>query len=187
MPKDTSDKPVTDPTIAHAWAVRREGRLDEAEAMLLAVIERARAHADTALQVRAMSKLAHVKRDQSHDAEAERLYQEAITLVQDVDDAALQAHTIRHLADLYMQTGRSSDAETLYREALSLYESLPTLPSLDFANALRGLALQREAAGDDAEARRCWQQARARYEAAGVEAGVEECDSHLANENLDTP
>ena len=84
----------------------------------------------------------------------------------------------RH-ADAYRSTGRLAEAETCYNEALALYAAEDEPPALDYANALRPLALLKEMQGRTDEARNLWRRARALYARIPIPAGKAECDEHL--------
>ena len=112
-------------------------------------------------------------------ARAVSLYEEAVALCREEGDPLLIAHTVRHLGDLHRRARRLAEAEPCYAEALSLYRAAISAPPLDFANALRPAALLKELQGDRTGASVLWAEARSLYEAAGVQAGVDECARHL--------
>jgi len=110
------------------------------------------------------------------DAPMARLcYEEAVALFREVDEPLVLAHTIRHLGDVYQEQGRPDLAEPCYHEALGLYRSHEDGPSLDFANAVRSLAVLRWE-----QTRTLWEEARDLYVAVGVEAGVKESSARVA-------
>jgi hypothetical protein len=78
--------------------------------------------------------------------------------------------------------GRTAEAEPEILEAIAIYRAQEPLPPLHLANALRVAALLKEQAGSNAEAMPLWVEARDRYSAAGVDAGVAESRAHLAAE-----
>ena len=89
-------------------------------------------------------------------------------------------HAVRHLADGYRSTGRLAEAEACYDEALALYAAADEPPALDYANALRPMAILKESLGETDEARDLWQQAKSLYATVPIAAGVAECEEHLA-------
>jgi hypothetical protein len=89
----------------------------------------------------------------------------------------MRAYLLRHLGDLEREAGEAS-AEPLLEEALALYRELPANDA-SLANAIRPLALLRETQGRVEQARRLWEEARRRYDAAGIRSGIEECDARL--------
>ena len=107
------------------------------------------------------------------------LYQQAVALLREANSPLRLAHTLRHLADVHCEAGSPAPAEPLYREALGLYRSSANTPGLELANALLPLALLLTRRGDHDEARPLWLEARTLYAAAGVGAGVEECERRL--------
>lgn len=75
---------------------------------------------------------------------------------------------------------RLAEAEACYDEALALYAAKDEPPTLAYANALRPMAILKEAIGQPDEARLLWQRAKALYAAIPVPAGVAECEDNLA-------
>ena len=60
-----------------------------------------------------------------------------------------------------------------------LYRSLAPPPPLDLANLLRPMAILHEERGETAKAAEAWAEAKALYEAAGVEIGARESERRL--------
>ncbi len=158
--------------IEAAWQARREGRHADAERQLLQVITTSRRTGLRIELIRALKALAHVVRDLGQDERALPLYEEAVALCRAEGDALLLAHTVRHLGDLHRAGGRVADAEHCYHEALSLYRASPAPPPLDFANALRPLALLKASEGDAEAARQLSSEAHALYLEAGVDVDL---------------
>ena len=92
--------------------------------------------------------------------------------------AAGLAHALRHLGHTLLELGRPGEAEPALVEALALTRS-GGVGGVTLANAVRPVALLREGQGRVDEARALWIEARALYAAAGIDAGVGECDDHL--------
>ena len=119
-----------------------------------------------------------------HDAgrhdDAVGRYEEAVAVARKATDPMLLAHAVRHLADAHRSSGRLTEAEACYDEALALYAAADQPPPLDYANALRPMAILKEALGETEEARHLWQQARSLYATVPIAAGVAECEEHLA-------
>ncbi|WP_419940729.1 tetratricopeptide repeat protein [Candidatus Palauibacter sp.] len=158
---------------------RREGRPDEALRHMQAAVALAREHDDPVALARALHGRANVERDRGRRDLALRLYREAVPLCRQGDDPLALAHTVRHLGDVLRELGDLTGAEPCYAEALALYRAHPSPPKLDLANAVRPLALLREALGEHEEARALWREARDLYRDAGIEAGVSESSAHL--------
>ena len=110
-----------------------------------------------------------------HDpATALAAYQEAVGLLRaDARDLKL-AHTVRHLGDVHLDARRASEAELCYVEALAIYRSHPDPDPLDFANAIRVMAILREQQGEKAVALALWREAGTLYQRCGVTLGVDE-------------
>lgn len=95
-------------------------------------------------------------------------------------DGLRLAHAVRHLADAYCYAGHTTLAEPCYEEALSIYRNRDDGKPLDVANALRGFAVLKDAAGDTEEAQRLWQDAHDLYASVDVPAGIAESAARLA-------
>jgi tetratricopeptide (TPR) repeat protein len=169
-----------DDVIDAAWRARRDGRHQEAERGLRDAIDASLRPGDERRLVSALGKLAHVLRDLGRHDEALPLSEEAVRASQAAGDPMLLAHTVRHLGDLHREAERLSEAEHCYDEALTLYRAAASPDALDFANALRPAALLKVSQGQMPQARALLSEARALYEKAGTDAGVDECARHLA-------
>ncbi len=113
-------------------------------------------------------------------AEARRLYTEAAALHREENNPLAYAHDIRHIADMFLQESQLAEAQPLYEEALELYRSNLNTKLLDLANTVRPYALLHEKLGNHETAKEHWQEARNLYASLRLEAGVNECDNHLA-------
>lgn len=107
-------------------------------------------------------------------------YERSVALFRKVDDPLTLAHTVRHLGDVYYYAGRTTLAEPCYHEALALYREHENVPSLNFANAVRSLAILKESTGEPDEARRVWQETHDLYAAVNATTGVAESAAWLA-------
>jgi tetratricopeptide (TPR) repeat protein len=123
-------------------------------------------------------------RAQNRLEDARRLYNEAARLFLADKDSLTYAHAIRHVADMYLDESNYSAARPLYEEALQPYRSNLNTRLLDLANTVRPYALLHEMTGDMTSARPLWQEARNLYASLRIEAGMEECDRHIANLTL---
>jgi tetratricopeptide (TPR) repeat protein len=170
--------PQTDDLIDLAWQARREGRHADAERGLIQAIEGSRAAGSRVQLIRALKALAHVFRDTDQEQRALAANVEAVALSRAEGDVLLLAHTIRHLGDLHREADRLDEADRCYAEALTLYRRVASPPALDFANALRAAALLKERQ-DSPQAQQLWSEARVYYEAARIQAGIDDCTTHL--------
>ncbi|MDE2923106.1 MAG: tetratricopeptide repeat protein [Acidobacteriota bacterium] len=127
----------------------------------------------------ALRRLGHAEQDAGRDDVAVARYEEAVAAARRTGDPLLLAHAIRHVGDAHRARRRLSTAETCYDEALALYAAEDEPPALDYANAIRPMAILKEALGETDEARHLWQRAKALYAAVPVAAGVAECDENL--------
>lgn len=130
--------------------------------------------------VTALGKLGHAEEDAGRDDAALACRDEAVAVARRAGHPMTLAHAVRHLGDLHRKAGRLAGAEACYAEALALYGGHDDPPALDYANALRPMAILKETLGRTDEARTLWRRARDLYGAIPVEAGVAECTEHLA-------
>lgn len=119
-------------------------------------------------------------RDQGHFAAARQRYAEAAAAYREQNDTLAYAHTIRHIADIYRQESNFIAAKPLYEEALELYRSNVATKLLDLANTVRPYALLNEELGNFPLAKTLWEEARCLYTSVRVDAGISECEDHLA-------
>jgi len=166
--------------IKEGYRCRREHRFEDAMVAFNAAVSSARAAADRAVLARALVGLARIERDRKQLDEAYAHYASAEKIVRTLDDASSLAHIVRHLGDVLREQGRFADAAPRYAESLAIYRSIADPDDLDFANALRGAALNADALHERATALARWREARDYYAAAEIPAGVEESDRQVA-------
>jgi tetratricopeptide (TPR) repeat protein len=109
------------------------------------------------------------------NATARQCYEEAVTLFRQVGPPLVLAHTIRHLGDVYREQGLPDLAEPCYLEALELYRNHDDGSSLDFANAIRSLAVLRWE-----QAKKLWESVQGLYTALNIEPGIKESAARVA-------
>jgi tetratricopeptide (TPR) repeat protein len=112
--------------------------------------------------------------------EALRLYGEAAAVYRADGNALRLAHQLRHIGDIWVQKANLDEAGPYYREALEIHRANPEGPALDFANALRAVAIFHAKSGEQVEEAKLWAEAKPLYEDAGVQAGVDEADRQMA-------
>ena len=81
---------------------------------------------------------------------------------------------------MYLRESNFAAARPLYEESLELYRSSLHTKLLDLANTVRPYALLQEREGNLALAREFWHEARNLYGSLRMEAGMSECEGHLA-------
>lgn len=165
------------------WRARREEKYPDAYSDILEAItllRQAGAHHDL---VTALGRLGHIEMDRERWDEARAIYEETIRICRDAGDSLGLAHKTRHLGDVHRHCGRKAEAGACYQEALSLYRNHSDPPTLDYANAIRMVALFKEEIGPLDEARRLWSEARDLYKTVNLQEGVDECSKHLAGLN----
>lgn len=158
---------------------RLEDRPTDAHVAFAQAVVCARQERNQRALVEALKGLGQIERDAGRGDAARPLYEEAVELSRGLDDALLLAHTVRHLGDIHQDAGRLDDAEPCYREAEALYRADKRTQTLDFANALRPLAILQELRCKKAEALALWRETRDLYAAAGIVEGVSESERHL--------
>jgi DNA-binding phage protein len=124
---------------------------------------------------------ARIARNEGRIEDAEPLYQSAVDEARRANDPIGLAHGLRHLSDVARTRGHTDIALSAGLEAVSTARAIAGLPALDLANALRVAALALQMHHRWTEARPVWTEARGYYAAAGVAAGVDECDAALAS------
>ena len=165
-----------------AQLARREHRLADAHRDLVEAVRLCRQSGERRDLIRALKALGQIERDLGRGDAARPLYEEAVTISREDGDPLMLAHTIRHLGDIHRDAKRLADAELCYHEALALYRAHETDP-LDLANAIRPLAILKEATGKAEEARPLWEEARELCMAVNVQEAVAECAARLARLN----
>lgn len=128
----------------------------------------------------ALRRLGHAEQDAGRNDAATACYEETVAVARRTGDQLLLAHAIRHVGDAHRGAQRLAEAEACYDEALTLYAEHASPPPVDYANAIRPVAIVKEALGETDEARLLWQRAKALYAAVPIPAGVAESDENLS-------
>jgi tetratricopeptide (TPR) repeat protein len=161
----------------------RHARFEDPEGArrdLVEAVALARRVQDRLQLAKTLTALGQIERDLHHADEALRHYEEAAAIYRAADAPLKLAHTVRHVGDIHRHEGQLKLAEPCYQEALTIYRAHKETPPLDLANAIRGLALLKEVAGDGQQAKTLWEEARELYASANVETGVKESERRLA-------
>ena len=166
--------------IDDGWRDRREERLTEAREKLTEAASLCRQAGEQDTLILALGKLGHVETDAGNEDAAIEVYEEGVAICRDKGDSLALAHKIRHLGDIHRRAGRKEKANECYDEALRLYRSHDGPPTLDFANAVRPMAILQEEMGMQEEAKPLWQEARGLYTVVDAQVGVAECSRRLA-------
>lgn len=179
--------------VNRAWALRSatmasppatRAEVEEARARVRRCLAEAvalfRAAGATTELAAALGKLGHAEEDAGRGDAALACREEAVAVARRAGHPLPLAHAVRHLGDLHRKAGRLAGAEACYVEALALYGEQDDPPTLDYANALRPMAILNETLGRTDEARTLWRRARDLYGTIRVEAGVAECTEHLS-------
>ncbi|MBC9034172.1 tetratricopeptide repeat protein [Sphingomonas sp. JC676] len=172
-------------SLAQGETERRAGRAEDARRAFGEAIAHFRAEGDLPGEAKSLTRQAQIARDTGNLDWALHDQIQAIALFRRIGDGAALAHALRHAGDMFAEQGRLAHATAHLHEALDLYRAGIEAPPLDFANALRSVALLAEALGERAEARRYWEEAREHYARLdsvfpGENEGVREAEAHLA-------
>ena len=122
---------------------------------------------------------AKVRREAGDFPEAALLYEQAAAISEAADDRTRSLHSLRHAAEIQLHAGNVERAQQHIQIVLRHYrEQMPV--RLEMANALRVGGLAAEAAGDFAQGRQLWGEAREIYAELKIDAGVTEADRRIA-------
>ena len=171
---------VSNKLLQQALAARRKNRLADARRDLAEAVDVCRKAGVRVDLAKALTCLGQIERDLHHGEAALQHYGEAAALYRAEGYVLRLAHAVRHLGDIHRESKRPDLAESSYREALDLYRGHEETSPLELANALRGLAILKDDAGETEAARLLWEEARELYASVNVEAGVAESSRRLA-------
>ena len=116
---------------------------------------------------------------QDHHRAAERFH-EAAEKARFLDLAGELAYTLRHAASSLLEIDETHRALDAAEEAASIYDRLETMRGVNYAHAVRLVALAKGRLGMEAQAVAHWAEARQIFNLHGMASSVEECDAHLA-------
>jgi tetratricopeptide (TPR) repeat protein len=127
----------------------------------------------------AIAKGSQARRERDLDA-ARAFYAEGASRHREQGDMLACAHAIRHIADMFQDEAKLAEAKPLFEEALEIYRVNLQTRLLDLANTIRPYALLQETMGNLDQARELWLEAKNLYGSLRLDAGVMECEKHLA-------
>ncbi len=102
--------------------------------------------------------LANLEQDLRRDDAALTLWLEAVGILREADDPLQLAHKVRHVGDLHRHCRRFDAADVCYEEAAALYRNHDTPWCLDYANAIRPMAILKERLGDREQSLALWRE-----------------------------
>ena len=117
--------------------------------------------------------------------EANGTYAEAAEIYKELDLPLDAAWVTRHIGINHEYADRLIEAEEAYENALALYRLHSATDDLDYANAVRYVAVIKDRLGKRDESDRLWTEAVERYEKVGIVEGVAEGAAHLTLFALD--
>ncbi|NBB51863.1 hypothetical protein GVN24_26625 [Rhizobium sp. CRIBSB] len=132
--------------------------------------------------IEAQLNTARVARAGGHRMEARNAYAQAAALSREGGHPRLQAHALRHLSDIDRDSGQADAALAHAEQALALYRAHGGVDGTDLPNALRLKAQALDALRRREAALLAWTEARDLYAAAGIAAGVADCEARLEAE-----
>ncbi|MGC2764437.1 MAG: tetratricopeptide repeat protein [Candidatus Acidiferrum sp.] len=163
-----------------AAQARRENRVSDARRYWTEAVQLCRQSGNKKELIQALKGSGQIERDMGNNDAALPFYEQAVALCREEHDPQSLAHTVRHLGDVYRSAGQLDLAEPCYSEALTIYRRHKQTAPLDFANALRPMAILKEQKGELQAAKPLWEEARQLYAAANVPEGVAESLKRLA-------
>ena len=174
---------MTDPAIEigrQAQLARRANRPEDAHRLMLQAVELLRQDGAPRDLVQALRALAEIEKHLDRDDAARSSHEQAVAICRAKLDPLTLAHTVRHLGDFHRRGGRAGLAEPCYLEAIGIYRGHAATPACELANAIRPLAILRDEAGREEEAKQLWREARDLYASVDVQEGVAECSDRIA-------
>jgi tetratricopeptide (TPR) repeat protein len=156
-----------------AAQARQSGEAADAEHLFKQAAAEA-ANEDAIARAEGLMGVAQARRDRGDRTGAAIYYSEAITLLRNAEATERLAYALRHAAEVRSELREYAVAGNHIQEAVRLYRAIEDGGTLGLANALRVAALNNER-----EAHALWLEARDLYSAAGVDAGVDEANTHL--------
>jgi tetratricopeptide (TPR) repeat protein len=185
-----TEEPKVIAALERGETARREKRLDDARTAFAEAADVLRPTGSRADLAHALTRQAQIERDERLFAKALEYQLEALTIERTLNDRKRLAHTIRHVADILQDERRHAEAAPYYSEMLELYRTEAGVLPLEFANAIRSVALHNEYLGNKEQSLALWQEARDRYAALDAlflsltgkseNPGVQEADRRLA-------
>jgi tetratricopeptide (TPR) repeat protein len=146
----------------------------------------ARASGDRAELARALTRLGNIERRPPLLREvALKTYTEAVRIYRELEMPLETGWSIRHIGIIQEDADRLDEAERSYDEALALYRKHETAQTLDYANAVRYVAVIKARIGKREEAAQLWEEAARRYDEIDTPVGVAEAADHLTLFALD--
>lgn len=128
----------------------------------------------------ALRALGNIERRPEHLREdANRSYAEAAAIYRELNQPLDEAWVRRHMGINHEYAERLDEAEAAYENALELYRQHSKNDDLDYANAVRYVAVIKMRLGKRDESEVLWREAVERYERCGITEGVAEGMRHL--------
>ena len=117
--------------------------------------------------------------------DVDRTYAEAAEIYRELGRPLDEAWVTRHIGINHEYAERLIEAETAYEKALDLYRTHSKIDDLDYANAVRYVAVIKDRLGKRDEADQLWTETVERYEKVGIVEGIAEGTAHLTLFALD--
>lgn len=158
---------------------RNEYRFNEAIMELEAALELCEEYKVNKVKRQTLSLLAKIYFDLGRTKKSLESYKNALTLAEVDSEEEQIAHITRHIADVECEIGDLKSSRSHYEKALSYYRNNVSKYSLNYANAIRGLAVLKEKTVEYSDAKKLWKEAKIIYEKLKIETGIKECMARL--------
>ena len=126
-----------------------------------------------------LSLLANIYFDLGRNKKSLESYERALSLAEVDSEVEQIAHITRHIADVECEIGDLKSSMSHYEKALKYYRNNVSSYSINYANAIRGLAVLKEKMVDYSDAKKLWKEAKSIYDKLKIETGIKECIARL--------
>lgn len=144
---------------ALAGIYQQQQRYDEAETLLVEMLEIVQDLGKSSEQVAFLQSVANFYRTQGRHDKADPLLEQMLDTIRGLDEPSEQALLLESLANDYRAEGRYDKAEALYRESIDIQETVSGRDRANNPSSLHDLALAYHIQGRYAEAERAYRQA----------------------------
>ena len=156
-------------------------RFNEAIMELEAALELCEAFKVNKYKRTVLSLLANIYFDLGRNKKSLASYRNALVLAEVDSEEEQIADISRHIADVECAIGDLKSSMCHYEKALNYYRKNIGKYSLNYADAIRGLAVLKEKSVDYSDAKKLWKEAMVIYEKLKVDTGIKECLTRIRN------
>lgn len=163
---------------------RKENRLHLAIMELEAALELCEEYRINKQKRQTWSLLANIYYDLGSNKKSLESYRNALSIAEVESEQEQIAHITRHIADVECEIGDLKSSKSHYEKAIEYYKKNVGNYSLNYANAIRGLAVLKEKMVDYSDAKKLWKEAMLIYQKLKIETGIKECVTRLKKLDL---